>query len=284
MRTPSIKGCLIPLFLLALFQGGTIPKKGITDLEKYRLKGKVKSMMETRYTVGEGADSLTKDKILYQKYTEFNYAGYESSYILYKDGKPSLSGNFLFGPEGWQTGLDEYRADGTLNAHVVYFYDTKGFRVKARYRWGENREIGDLAENTDYYFEILNSDLFTIVVYKNEYRGFCLQEDYLRADSTLSFRFVSRYDFHGNKTESSYLHGNEHTSWITKNNYDLYDNLIESKVFKSNRIAVETKYTYQFDGQGNWMVMREDRNVNLNILTEGLEKADMLSERSIQYY
>jgi hypothetical protein len=267
-----------------LFQGSINPGKGITDLEKYRLKGNVKTIMETMYTVGKGADSLTRGGILYQKYTEFNYDGYETSFILYKNEQPNLYGNYIFGPEGWQIGLKENRSDGRLNSQVTFFYDPKGFKVKAKYRWGEDREIVDFEENTDYYFEILNNDIFTIVVFKNEYRGYSVQEDYLRSDSTLSFRFKYRYDFRGNKLECAYFHGDEHLSWMTKYEYDRYDNMIGSRVFKSNHIAVNSTYNYQFDALGNWTYRKEYREVFENILTSGLEKSDIVTEREIKYF
>jgi hypothetical protein len=126
--------------------------------------------------------------------------------------------------------------------------------------------------------------VYTKAIFKNEYRGFCTEEYYLRPDSTLSFKFISKYDFHGNKLETGYFHGSGRLSWMTKNKYDRYDNMIESRVYKSNRIAVITNYTYQFDAIGNWTYRKDQREVHVNILTEGLERADMVDERQIEYY
>ena len=155
---------------------------------------------------------------------------------------------------------------------------------KRIYNWAENRIIGEICENTDYYYEIIQNDIFTKVLYKNEYRGYCIEENYLKADSSLSFKFVDKYDFRGNKLESGYFHGNGRLSWMTKYKYDRYDNLIESRVFKSNRIAVLSEYKYQFDVAGNWMIRKENREVHVNILTAGLEQSDTVTERIIEYY
>ena len=281
---PSIRNIFVALFLALLFIDSSDPEKGITDLEKYRLKGSVKSVMETLYTLAEGGDSTAKDKILFQKLTLFNEDGYESGYTLYMNGQPYLVADYVFDPAGYQAEKNEYHSDGSLNVHVVYKYDEKGYRIRADYFWGEEREIGDFARNTEYYYEILNSDVYTKAIFKNEYRGFCTEEYYLRPDSTLSFKFISKYDFHGNKLETGYFHGSGRLSWMTKNKYDRYDNMIESRVYKSNRIAVITNYTYQFDAIGNWTYRKDQREVHVNILTEGLERADMVDERLIEYY
>jgi hypothetical protein len=111
-----------------------------------------------------------------------------------------------------------------------------------------------------------------------------VEEHYLKADSTLSFKFVAKYDAHGNKLESGYFHGNGRLSWMTKYQYDRYNNLIESRVYKSNRIAVLSEFSYQFDSSGNWVVRKEKRQVHINILTEGLERANTVTERTIEYY
>lgn len=281
----SMKLLLIPVILaVPLLLCSTDPDYGITDLVKYRLKGSVKSLMETKYTVGEGADSTVVGKEIYQKLFLFNEDGYESAYTLYQNGNPYLIASYTFNPEGPQAELKEYRSDGSLNMTAVYQYDKKGFRVHANYYWGDEREIGDFSENTDYYNEILNNDIYTKAVFKNEYRGFCLEENYLRPDSSLSFKFVNRYDFQGNKLESGYFHGSGRLSWMTKMKYDRYNNMIESSIYKSNHIAVYSKYTYVFDDIGNWTYRKESRKVHENILTAGLEKSDIITERVIEYY
>jgi len=274
----------ICLLCTVLFMGSTDPDSTLTDLEKYYLKGNVKSLMEIRYSKGEGADSNARGKVIYQKYTTFDENGFEMKTVLYKDGGPFLTSTYVFGGDEQQVEMNQYHRDGTLNVNVKFTYDAKGFRTRADYHWAESRQNGDFYGNTDYYYEILNNDIYDKVVYKNEYRGYCLEEHYLRPDSTLSFKFVSKYDFRGNKLESAYLHGSGRLSWMTKNKYDRYDNMIESRVYKSNRIAVLTQYTYEFDAVGNWLVRKENREVYVNILTAGLEQGDMVTERTIDYY
>lgn len=275
---------LFSLATCGLFIGFAIPVYEINDLEKQRLKGRIRSVMEIRYTLTEEADSALKDEIIFQKYTLFDVNGYENETTIFKDGDEFLTSRYLTGVDGKQLEMNEYNPDGTLNLNVTFKYDDKGFRSEAFYNWAENRKIGEITEHTDYYYEIIQNDIFTKVLYKNEYRGHCTEEHYLKADSSLSFKFVAKYDFRGNKLESGYFHGNGRLSWMTKYKYDRYDNLIESHVYKSNRIAVISKYNYRFDAAGNWVVRNENRKVYVNILTAGLERANTVTERIIEYY
>jgi hypothetical protein len=284
MENPLLKKILFSMAICGLFIGFTVPVYELNDLGKYRLKGKVKSVMEIKYTAGEKADSAQKGKLMYQKYILFDINGYETESSLFESGNEYLTSKYIFGADGKQVEMNEYNSDGSLNVHVTYKYDNKGFRSQADYTWAENWKMGEIDKNTDYYYEVLQNDIYTKVMYKNEYRGYCIEETYLKADSSLSFRFVFKYDARGNKLESSYYHKSGRLSWKTKFIFDRYDNMIESRVFKSNRIAVLSKYKYQFDSAGNWVVRTEDREVQENILTSSLEKDNTVTERVIEYY
>jgi len=270
--------------ICGLFISSVTSPFGKNDLEKYRLKGKVKSVMEYKYTLGEKEDSAQKGKILYQKYMMFDLDGYETESSLFENGMESLTSKYLFNSDGKQVEMNEYKRGGILNLTVTYKYDNKGFRSAAYYSWAENQAIEEIGDKPDNNFAIDQNDVFTKVIYKNEYRGFCTEENYLKADSSLSFKITAKYDFRGNKMESCYLHRNGRLSWRTKYKYDRYDNLIESRVYKSNRIAVISTYKHQFDAAGNWVVRKEFRKVQVNILTEDLDRENTITERVIEYY
>jgi hypothetical protein len=284
MINKLLKKVIYTIITLGLFVGFSMPVFELNDLDKDHLKGKVKSVTEIKYALLEEGGNAGKDKILFHKYTSFDNYGYETETILYIDGEIFLKSEYLFGADGKQREMNETNPDGTPNLNVTYKYDDKRFRTEAIYNWADDRKIGEISEHTDYYYEIIQNDIFTRVLYTNEYRGYCTEENYLKADSSLSFKIAAKYDFRGNKLESGYYHGNGRLSWMTKYKYDRYDNLIESRVYKSNRIAVLSKYKYQFDGMGNWVVRKEDREVSVNILTEGLERANTITERTITYY
>ena len=96
------------------------------------------------------------------------------------------------------------------------------------------------------------------------------------------FKFSYRYDIHGNKVEMPYFNSRGRTSWDTKYHYDQNDILVESIVFKSNRVAAISKYTYQYDSKGNWVNRLENREVNYNILTASLVEGNFVIRREIE--
>jgi hypothetical protein len=67
MTTTKIKFLLLCLanlgLLFKLYAGDTV----FTDLMKYRLKGKVKSVLETRYAVADKSDKASENKLVFQK-------------------------------------------------------------------------------------------------------------------------------------------------------------------------------------------------------------------------
>lgn len=272
------------LYLFVVLIGFHLPADDLNDLEKNRLKGSVRSVMETKYAIEKKQDAELGRKILYQKLTIYNRAGYIDEIALFRDGKEYLKSKYLSGSDGKPFEMHEFHPDGTLNLKVIYTYDEKEMISEAVYNWSENRVVGEICEMVDYYDDILKNELFTEVQYVYEYRGYCTEETFFKPDGNLSFKLTAKFDFRGNQLESSYFHANSLLSWMTKYQYDRYDNLIESRVFKSNRIVVQSEYKYTFDYTGNWLTRKEKRAVEVNILTAGLNQSDMMTERSIEYY
>ncbi len=272
------------IIICGIFVSLNVPPGKFSDLEKYRLKGKIKSLREIKYSLSEAGNTSGKNEIMFQKYSMFDANGYETESTLYKKGDELLTSRYIFGNNDKPAEMNEYHSDGTLNLNVKYKYDDKGYKSEAIYNWADNRVIGEICEKTDYYFDIVQNDIFNKVIYKNDYRGYCEEEYYLKPDSSLSFKIAAKYDFRGNKLESAYYHGNGRLSWMTKYTYDRYDNMVESRVFKSNYIAVLSTFKYQFDSYGNWITRNEKRDVHRNILTEGLDTANTVTERTFEYY
>ena len=276
---------ILSLFIfISLLTGLKNPAVEINDLERLRLKGKVRSVMETMYAISEKSEPSGNNEIIYQKLTLFDENGYEKETRLYRNNAEYLISRFVPGKDGKPDEKNEFLPDGTLNLNVTYKYDEKGFRSEAIYNWSENRIIGEICEQYDYYDDILQNEIFNRVEYKSDYRGYFTEEKFITSGGEVSFILASKYDFRGNRLESGYLKGNGMLSWITKYKYDRYDNLIESRVFKSNRAVVESEYKYQFDATGNWLTRKEKREVYVNILTAGINTSDMLTERTIEYY
>jgi hypothetical protein len=284
MATTNIKFILLSLINLGLilehFNGG----RTVNDLTMFGLTGKVRSVMETKYVSQDKDNKESITQAIYQKYIEFNEEGYVREIKLYKNNEEYLITKYISDIDGKPLEMNEYLPDGTINLNVRYIYDKDTCKTEAIYNWSENRVIGEICDPFDYYFDIIQNEIFTRVMYSYEYRGYCTEENFLKADSNTSFKLTSKYDFRGNRLESAYFGGNGMLRWITKYTYDRYDHMVESRVLKTNYIAVKSEYKYQFDDSGNWISRNEKRVVYVNILTAGLDQRNTVTERTIEYY
>lgn len=275
------------IFYIAAFlllPGFLVPDGIITDLEKNQLKGKVWTVREIRHSEAISKGSQSAVETTYQRISKFNEEGFETEISIINNHGKSSSVEYLFDTAGYKTGLKEYTQDGTLWLTVTYNLDQKGHRVQAIYDWMEKGGYDEIREKSEQLYEVLDRHPWEKVLYKNDYRGMPLEEKYLRADGSLLFKFTYRYDVLGRKTEMNYFNNKGRTSWETKYKYDKQGNLSQSTVFKSNRVASVSEYTYQFDEYGNWVVRTEVRKVNYNILTSNLVEGKFTVERSIEYY
>jgi hypothetical protein len=272
-----LTGCLI-------FVGWVIPEKSTNDLDRLRLNGPVKSIRETRISMVESDSIVTGSKITFDELIRFNHDGFESNETIYSEGKVFSQVRFSFDTAGNPAGLQEFTEAGTLWLSVSYKLDEEGYRIKADYDWPEKRGYDEIREKSDQLYEVLDRHPWEMVLYKNDYRGFPLEEKYLHSGGDMLFRFNYRYDIKGNKVEMTYYNYKGRTSWETKYKYDRDNHLTESTVYKSNRVAARSTYTYSNDTYGNWVTRTEVRKVEYNILTASLETGTFVIRREIEYY
>jgi hypothetical protein len=272
-----IIGCL-------MFFGFTFQEKKTNDLDRLRLKGPVKSMQETWSSETGDGEQGNNSEITYKKVSRFNIDGYESQTTIYKEGNVYSQVRFSFDTAGNPAGLREFTPAGTLWLTVSYKLDDEGYKTEASYNWPEKRGYDELREKSEQLYEVLDRHPWDQVLYKNDYRGFPLEEKYLKSDGDMLFKFSYRYDFKGNKVEMTYYNFRGHTSWETKDKYDWYGNLVESTVYKSNRVAAKSVYAYAFDVYGNWVTRTEKREVEVNILTASLKAGTFVIRRDFEYY
>ena len=280
----QMRKIVFSIFVFGVLIGLTATANQINELEKLKLRGKVKSLMEIKYSVVEEVDSLVNDTIISQKYTVFNESGHKTEAIIYRNGSEIASSKCLFGAFGKQVELNEYDQYGTLYLTIAYKYDDKGYRIEANYDWSGQRRYDENMQERDIGFEVLDENPFIKVTYKNDYRGFCTEEKYLKADGSLSFKYTHKYDFKGNKLEKNYFNSSGKLIWRTTYRYDRNNNMKESKLYRDNRIAVKSTFKYQCDASGNWVSRLEEREVHRNILTAHLDSGSILIERKIEYY
>jgi len=275
---------VMPLLLLFTLFSAFVEKEeeAFTDLQRLKLKGKVKSILETRYT--PAGDESGGTVASYKKYTLFNPDGFETEYIIYNNNGKSSKVYYEFDTAGHKSGYKEYDDQGTLWNKVTYKLDKDGNKVEADYDWLEKGGYDEIREKSEQLYELLDRHPWDIVLYENDYRGAPLEEEYRKKDGAILFKFEYKYDIQGNVKAMTYFNIKGRTSWETKYKYNRDNVLTASTIYKSNRVAAESEYSYQTDSQGNWTSRTETREVYYNILTRDLVEGTFLIERIIEYY
>lgn len=281
----NVREKLAAFFIIfIILTGFTLQDEPLTDLQRRYLKGKVKSVMETRTNEVVNEDGSVSKEITYKKFSLYNEDGFETETTIYNTNGKSSKLYFLYDTAKFNVGFKEFSEEGTLWLTVTYIVDKDGNKEIALYDWLERGGYDEIREKSEQLYEVLNRNPWDKVLYVNDYRGYHLEEEYLKADETLLFKFTYRYDIFGNKTEMIYFNAKGRTSWETKYKYDRKNNMVESTVYKSNRVAAISKYSYQFDSTGNWTSRTEKREVKRNILTSNLLEGKFTIERTIEYY
>jgi hypothetical protein len=267
------------VFMFAAFVEEDEPVKRTTDLERMKLKGAVRSLMITSYYINVDSESGERDTLIKQEQTFFDRTGQIYEVVHYENGIAGSISKFLFDSAGRQLLQREYDLGGNLIANITYKFDDRGYRAWAHYEWPDFDPDDD-----DFGFEATTRQPYNSIVYKNDYRGFCTEEQYLRPDKSQFCRYEHDYDFRGNKSEMNYYNANDRHSWRKTYKYDK-DNLVElSRMYKDNRIVLRSDYSYEFDTAGNWTKKTEYRKIYYNIYSSLLKKGDIVTNRKIDYY
>lgn len=256
----------------------------VSDCERSRLKGDVKSILETRLNGVDIGDTLARGEITFKKLTKYNNKGFTTEAVIYNNNGKSSILSYKFDTAGYQTGLDEYTEDQTHWLSVEYKLDPSGNKLEAIFDWLGKGGYDEIREKTEQLYEVIDRNPWDRVIYKNDYRGFHLEEVYMKNSGKKLFKFRHRYDILGNRIEMIYYNSKGRTSWETKYKYDRNNHLVESILFKSNRVAAISKFTYEYDPEGNWIRRVEERKVHYNILTAHLVEGTFVTEREIEYY
>jgi hypothetical protein len=282
------KNIVLFLLLMLLAAAANPSLQQRNDLVKRGLKGEIKSIMETKYALVENEDPedtlIVKDTVIYQKHTFFNEFGFETESRLYQNGSQVSATRYIFGPRGQQVEMNKYNEAGELVLNVKYRHDNKGYRVQGTYNWKKFEFYDELTELEEVGIEELNEDLVTRVIFNNNHRGLCEEERFMKADGCISYRNTYRYDFRDKVVEMTYYKESGRVAWRSKYKYSRYGHRSQSRLFKDNRIAIESNFEYEFDEAGNWISRYEDRKLIENILTRHLKGGNTLTERTIEYY
>ncbi len=268
------------LFLAVVIMSSGMITKEPTKLDELNLKGNVKSVLETVNATLKGSGTSASSN----KLSIFSNIGMLIETQLHKNHKLYSRIVYTYSAENKLLEYIDFNADGSQYLKVSYDYNEKGhikeehFDRTEQKRYDENRQLIDL--EYEKYYELL----FTDVKYKCDYKGFKLEEKYLRSNGSLSHKLTYKYDFKYNLIELRYYNSANKPTKRIKFKYNSKGNKSESKTFISNRLAVTSLFTYEYDNNKNWINRLEKRKVEENIFTSDIGSDDVITKRVIVYY
>ncbi|WP_120488692.1 hypothetical protein [Bergeyella cardium] len=249
--------------ILAMFCLASCKNKK-NDLTEMNLKGKVKSIRETRYKAvekfgeavkvkGDISDSDIEELLFNEKgniieKNRFFYGLYWKYTYKYDEKGNKIEGNY-------------FNKDGSLCWKYTYKYDEKGNQIE------ENWFNPDGSLDKKY-------------TYKYDEKGNQVEENNFNKDGSLEDKFTYKYDEKGNQIETNWFNEDGSLERKFTYKYDEKGNLIETNWFNEDG-SLERKFTYRYtyyDQKDNWTQRIEYEIEN------DIEKASTITERIIEYY
>jgi len=270
------------LILMGLMFPGLLSESN--DLKKSNLKGKVRSIMEIKYSVKHTDDTILKDSVVSHYFTIYNEKGYKTEITKFEDKEGFTLSRYIFNLEGIPVGMNRYDKFGNLILVVDYVYDQKGYKNTAYLNWPSEDPVVMQEVSNEFGFNVDGGNLIYRIIYIRQHGGMVGEEVYLGQDSNVLFRNIFRHDFKGMREELDYFNSRGNMSWRTMYNYDRDGKILDANIYKDNRVALELSYQYKCDSMGNWVSRIEDRNLHWNVLTAHLDSNDYIVDRMIEYY
>jgi hypothetical protein len=272
------------LFLIIVFSSlFQILREPITDLERSKLKGKVKSLTETEYETNPVSKVPQKGKMLAKFTSQFNENGNVSeTHIFNADGSIRFMHFFTFDKSGNQTESRLYNPDMSLGGRVEYTFDEKGRKIRESIY--------------DYYKKLVAKH-----IYNYDKSQVISRESYGEEGNLTGTGFIL-IDANGNETEETWYteKGTPDVKWtrsydslnrpVQTNQYSLKDHLDDIEYFKYDSDSYETE-DKMVDGRGalirktNTIYLEKDQTGNwIRKVTYKFEKPVSITERIIIYY
>lgn len=279
MRKPITK-----IFITILFFSYSFAFSQQTDLKKNSLYGNIKSIRETTYSIPKHGANIGKKTITTDYKTNYNIEGNKQKTSEYKDGLLFSYTLYNYNQNNIITSSYEYNANNSLYLSISYKNKKKETETVAYYNRDLQKSYDDQRQSIDVEYEKYYNNLFTSILYKKDYKGYVLQELYFSQDSILLHKYLYKYDYKYNKVEIKYYNSSGNVSWRKKIKYDSKGNITEEKLFESNRIALVSKFTYEFDQYKNWIMREETRKLYDNFFSDNLNDNTVITNREIDYY
>ena len=251
------------------------------DLEKGRLKGRIKYVEEQTYFASEETDLMEDRKLYSYDLTSYNEEG---NIIKHLWNTEDAYSNYIYkyDPTGKRIKEEHlYSDDGSLSIKNIFIYDSSGqiiednqydtdgdFMYRYYYEYNSNENL--VIKNSVYKSGI---SLFSISKYDSN--GDEIEYKYYDSDGELWGKVCSKYDSKGDIIGRNYYNSDGSLNRKERYKYDSNRNMIENMYYdsetkRSRRIFFE----YELDNNNNWIAQ---------FLIQG-RKRDKVAIRKIVYY
>lgn len=247
---------------------------------KMNLKGSVKTLTELENKLSPDSNS----KIIQNSTKFFDNSGKIIQLMKFKNHKLFSKVNYHYSDSGNIDYANETNPDGSLFLRVEYFYNEDGFIESKVYDRSYQTSYNVDRQKVDVEFDEYYSGLFTKIQYKCDYKGFKLEEKFLKDNGELTRKRTYKYDYKYNLVELKIYNSNGQVDKRIKYRYNKYNDILESKTYISNRLALTSSFTYVYDDNDNWTSRTEKRKLQENLFTANIDTNDILTQRIITYY
>ncbi|MDZ7743758.1 MAG: hypothetical protein U5Q03_18995 [Bacteroidota bacterium] len=255
------------------------------DLARNDLYGRVKSMEQWIYVAGHEENATRKyDSLISHSITYFNDKSFIEEVFRFDNDQLISIEKFVYDTAFNLLESNEYNTDGSLFLHIDYHTDRFGYVDELIFDRSLQKHYNHSRNLIDVEFEKYYRDLYSRISYVNDHMGNIVEEEYFRPGGSASHKLMHDYDYRGNRVETKFYNSKGGVSWKRIFKYKRKNVPFQAKLFKSNRLAIRSDYTYEFDSKGNWVRKTEARTLEDNILTQDLKDSSILIIREFEYY
>ena len=193
-----MKAAVLTLLLisLSLYTNAQFLK---TDLQRQKLKGRVKSVTEYEY-------NATHDSLRWKSVTKYNDTGNAIEFFTYDPAGAMLSKTtFKYNDSGKIIEDVKYKADGSFNVRTTYLFDFKGNKIEE-----DNYDVG--------------GTLFMKVLSKFDGKGNRIVKDCFNEFGALFLKCNSKFDDEGHEIEAKEYDSHHGLKFTTTYDYEKTDN------------------------------------------------------------
>ncbi|NOY50974.1 MAG: hypothetical protein GXO88_10490 [Chlorobi bacterium] len=268
------------LVVFILFCASDIYVYKPNSLEGKNLKGEIKNITKLKSVLNYDAGKQTTENTI----ETYDRNGRMLELRKLKNHKLFSRINYHYSAEGVLDHSTETNPDGSRFLSITYKYDENGFLRSKRFNRAEQRKYDSERQKTEVEYEQYYNNLFTEVLYKCDYKGYKLEEKFLKQNKQLSYKLTYKYDYKYQLVELKYYNSKGQAGKRTKYRYNQEGDVLESKTYISNRLALSSSYSYTYDARKNWVSRTEKRKLGDNFFASDMDTSNILTQRIIAYY